>query len=428
MLPGIRLPGNRSALLPLLALLAALAYAPTLRQPLLEDDFPHLALAQTYGDPHAWRELAGSVFRSRATSEWLMKFVYDRAGMNPAPYYAVTILLHIVCTWLVYALGVWPAVGYRISAWAAVFFAVYEGHQEAVMWFAACPELLQFLFGVGAVVCWLHFQQGGRRRWYWYAAMMVGLAFALISKESAPIMVALMVIAAGHKQPAKQLAYLAPPALLATACALSIYLGRAGSFRFQDGSFSLHAPFWQIWPVNLFRVMWVWGLLGLAAAWAQHRSMVWRPVVWRGLVWAGIGLMPYSFLTYSISIPSRQLYLASAGVALIVGAGIAALEMMPRRGLVAAVCAVLLVHNIGYLWTRKRAQFLKRAEPTEQLIALARRTNGPIYVRCFPRTGLIAEEAIHMGAGKPLSDVVWDATEAEKRNAVTFCYAPIAAK
>lgn len=405
------LPRTRPALLALLALLAILAYLPTMRQPLLEDDYPNLAIAQTYGAPAAWRQLAGSVFRLRATSEWLFKFAYDAFGMHAAPYYCVSILLHILNTWLVFALGAWRPVGYRVSAWAALFFAVYEGHQEAVMWFSACNELLQFLFGVGAVVCWLHFLEGGRRRFWWYAGMLAGLAMALLSKESAAIVAALLVVTMDRPR----LAALAGPAALAAVCVLSVYLTRDNSFRFQDGSFSLHAPFWKTWPVNFARLFWFWGLLAAVSAWTRY-----RPALWRGLLWAGIALLPYCFLLYSSRIPSRQIYLASAGVALIVGAGMEALGKQ-RRMLTAAVCAVMLLHNVGYLWIRKRAQFLERAEPTEQLIAMAKRTPGPIYVKCFPRPGLIAQEALHLGAGKSASEIIWDAGEAARRNAAVFC-------
>jgi hypothetical protein len=320
----------------------------------------------------------------------------------------------VLHTWLVYALGAWRPVGYRVSAWAALFFAIYEGHQEAVMWFSACNELLQFLFGVGAVVCWLHFLEQGRRRWWWYGGMLAGLGMALISKESAGVIAVLLVVTSIREKISWQAK--APALLLAVACALSVYLARGNSFRFQDGSFSLHAPFWWIWPANFARLFWFWGLLAVAAAWMRHRA-----VVWRGLLWAGISLLPYSFLTYSARIPSRQVYLASAGVALIVGAGMAALAER-RRNVAAVVCALMVIHNIGYLWTRKRAQFLERAEPTEEIIALARRTPGPIYIQCFPRPGLIAQEAVHLGAGKPLRDVIWNEAEARERGAVTFCY------
>ncbi|MEI9970791.1 MAG: hypothetical protein WDO73_01370 [Ignavibacteriota bacterium] len=34
-----------------------------------------------------------------------------------------------------------------------------------------------------------------------------------------------------------------------------------------------------------------------------------------------------------------------------------------RRGWIAAVAALVLIHNVGYLWTKKRAQFEERAAP-----------------------------------------------------------------
>ncbi len=110
---------------------------------------------------------------------------------------------------------------------------------------------------------------------------------------------------------------------------------------------------------------------------------------------------PYSFLLYSTRIPSRQTYLASAGLAMLVGlvASYWQEHAGGRRGVLAVVAAVVLVHNVGYLWTKKRSQFLERAAPTEQLIALARQTPGPIWVRCFPRNHFIAEAAAHLGAG-----------------------------
>jgi hypothetical protein len=143
------------------------------------------------------------------------------------------------------------------------------------------------------------------------------------------------------------------------------------------------------------------------------------------LAWIGVGLAPYSFLLYSTRIPSRQTYLASAGLAMLCGLAMAHWQARAgsRRGVVAAVAAVVLLHNVGYLWTKKRSQFLERAAPTEQLIALARRTPGPIWVQCFPRNRFIAEEAAHMGAGYAPSDLIWDEDEAARRKATAvFCY------
>jgi hypothetical protein len=137
-----------------------------------------------------------------------------------------------------------------------------------------------------------------------------------------------------------------------------------------------------------------------------------------------MALAPYSFLTYSTQIPSRQTYLASAGLALLFGLALAqAAGRWPARPRVAmAVVTLMLLHNGAYLWTKKRAQFLERAAPTEQLIALARRTSGEIWIRCFPQPPLVAEEAVHLAAGRSRASLVWDQAEAEAHLAREFCY------
>src|SRR4029077_5931434 len=130
----------------------------------------------------------------RATAEWFLYAAYSAFGMHAAGYYCLTILLHVAATWLVYATGIWPVLGFELSAWAAGFFAIYEGHQEAVMWVSACNELWQFLFIAGAFVCWLHFLYGKRRRAAGYAAGLACFAFALLSKESAAAFVVLLAL------------------------------------------------------------------------------------------------------------------------------------------------------------------------------------------------------------------------------------------
>src|SRR6185369_11451084 len=135
------------------------------------------------------------------------------------------------------------------------------------------------------------------------------------------------------------------------------------------------------------------------------------------LAWIGIALLPYSFLTYSTQIPSRQVYLASAGLALLVGLAAARL---PGRRLAAVAVVVMLAHNIGYLWTKKRRQFEERAAPTAQLIHFAGRTRGRIWVRCFPLPKIVAEEAVRLGAGRTPDSLAWTPTD----GASEFCYQP----
>ena len=72
------------------------------------------------------------------------------------------------------------------------------------------------------------------------------------------------------------------------------------------------------------------------------------------MAWIAVGLFPYSFLTYSTQIPSRQLYLASAGLAFLFGLAAAqAIRISQKREwLVAAAMLVVLAHNVGYIWIK----------------------------------------------------------------------------
>jgi hypothetical protein len=192
-----------------------------------------------------------------------------------------------------------------------------------------------------------------------------------------------------------------PHAVLSIAAALSIAAGHTSSFRFSDGSFSFHAPFWITWPRSYARLLWFWGWLALGVLlWKKNFRGAVLP-----LAWIGCALIPYSFLTYSSQIPSRQVYLASFGLAALFGMAIATWN--PPHRLAAAILVLAIATNVGYLWTKKRRQYLDRAAPTEELIDLARRTSGPIWVRCFPRQHWTAEEAVRMGAHRDPSILVW---------------------
>jgi hypothetical protein len=65
--------------------------------------------------------------------------------------------------------------------------------------------------------------------------------------------------------------------------------------------------------------------------------------------------------------------------------------------------ALLIVHNCGYIWTRKHAQYVERAAPTEILLKVARQAQGPIYLHCFPYDKSIAQATLEV-AGVKISE------------------------
>ena len=244
-------------------------------------------------------------------------------------------------------------------------------------------------------------------------------ALALLSKESAVIWLPLFALTVPLEEWRGTLRRLLPLAALAAVSIAAIATTQKYNFRFSDGSFSLQAPFVAIWFRNFGRILWIWGWIAIAVAAWKFRDTL-RSLV-APLSWIGVALVPYCFLTYSRQIPSRQTYLASAGLAL--AFGMVFDRILKHRKLALAIAAVVLVHNLSILWVKKRAQMARRAEPTEQLIWLARQTQGPILMRCFPRPGLIATEAVRLAAGRPPSFLVWNETEATERPvAFEYCF------
>jgi hypothetical protein len=408
-----------------LAAVAVLAYAPTLAIPLIADDYPNISQALTYGAPDGLGTLVHDAqFRLRATSYWAMYGLWQLAGLTPAIYHAASLMLHIANTWLVFFVAsAWPRM--RPAAfWAAAFFAVHEGHQEAVMWFSAINELLMFFFGMASLWCWRNAPEGEEPAWPTHLAGVVLFAFALISKETAIFLLPLFVLVVEPEEWRRRLPRLSPHVVLALLGVASIAQSRSNSFRFTDGSFSLHAPFWLTWPHSFARLLWIWGWPAILLLFVVGDARLRRSAL-AALAWIGIALVPYSFLTYSTQIPSRQIYLASAGLAFVVGLAMAQCE---RRRIAFAVLAVMLLHNTVYLWTKKRTQFVERAAPTDQLVSFARHTPGAIWMQCFPLPGIVAEETLRLANGRSPSDLVWSSGAARERGATAFCYAAKGAK
>jgi 4-amino-4-deoxy-L-arabinose transferase-like glycosyltransferase len=282
-----------------------------------------------------------------------------------------------------------------VSFAAACFFAVYQGHQEAVMWYAALPELLVFFFCLAALLLWMRWVRDGHPSYY--GAAVACFVLALLSKESAVAVVPLLALVAGRDWK-WSLPRLFPFQALSIFYAAAIYSARDGHYHLHDGTFSLQAPFWIVLPVSLGRLLWICGALALAAL-AVWRAREHAALVRAAAVWMPVTLLPYCFLTYMPRVPSRHTYFASAGLALLVGAAFVTLrERVPARSRIAGVvAAVIVISECGYIWTRKQRQLLERAAPTERLLRMAHGAEV-VRIRCFPYAPAIAESALRVNA------------------------------
>ena len=115
--------GRRRRVVATLAALAGLAILPyifALRLPFIADDYLQIRLAREYGPVSGWPALAADpLYRCRATSLVLTYWTEHVFGLDPLAYNWSSVLLHVLNTWLVYALGFWRPLGYELAGWAA---------------------------------------------------------------------------------------------------------------------------------------------------------------------------------------------------------------------------------------------------------------------------------------------------------------------
>lgn len=382
----------------LCAFLAVLAYAPFQFLPRISDDYTQIALGRQYGAPSQWAALAqDALYRCRATSILITHFTEQMLGVAAPVLYATSLIVHLVNVGLVLLLGSWRYVGWPVAAASATFFAVHEGHQEAVVWYASLPELLVFTFTLLAMLAAI------RARYLAAYAMFV---LALLSKESGVVFVPLLALICWLQDvPWKRLVLIvAPFALTAALYTLAIFGAKDDHLHFNDGTFNLTAGFVTVLVVSIGRLLWLWGVPALAVLFARRRYAI----VAAGLLWTIVTMLPYVFLTYMPRMPSRHTYFASLALAFLVA--VAWLEVRQWNKQVAtAVAVIVIAHNIGYLWYKKYPQYVRRAEPTEKLIRYSNENqNEKIVIRCFPYGEAATADALQVGAGRPHSMFVWN--------------------
>jgi hypothetical protein len=405
--------------------LSLLTYGRSLGLPFIADDYIQIGLARDYGHFRNWGALLGdALYRCRATSLVLTYWTEQAFGLNPLAYRLSSMVIHILNAMLVFGLGVWRPVGWKVSTVAALFFAASQRHAEAVIWYAALPELLVFTFAMASFLCWVRYQQDRTQQGSGkgvYAASLALFVLALFSKESAVVVAPLCAVAA----------LLARRGLLSTApyfIASAVYFGltymaRDNHLHFNDGTFSLHAPFWTVLTRSMGGLLWIWGFAALAALVAWKKFRTWQTLITLAAVWMVVTLLPYSFLTYMPRVPSRHTYFASVGLALLIGAALSTLrewEWMRKRSWAWVTAAALLIaQESAYVAFYKHDQYAERAEPTEALIRNVRNTGEAAYVRCFPYTHYIGEFALRIVV--PTAEYRYGPEVERRPDAVNYC-------
>lgn len=401
---GIREVRHAWAWLAAIALLATVPYWRSLSLPPIEDDYIQVWLGRIYGAPDQWAALlADPLYRCRATSIVLTRLADDYFGNSPWAYDFQSLFFHGVNAILVALLGGWKVIGYRLSIAAAFFWGLSERLHEAVIWYAALPEQLVFFFTLIAFLCWIEWWQEGSKKAY--AGAMAAFVLALLSKESAVVFcgLALLPLLAAWRRWREMLLPLAPFVVIsAVYFALNVF-AKSEHLHWNDGTFRLG---WHFIPVILnssARIFWIWGGLALIVLAFARKQVNWV-VVGIAAAWMLITLLPYSFVGYMPRVPSRHVYFAMVGRALILA--MALMVVWHYRRVTAMLAILFLIWNTAYVSVYKQGQFEARANVTEKLVEEASKLKGAAFeVECFPHAPELAEFALSQRLGVDLQKV-----------------------
>jgi hypothetical protein len=403
--------------------LSCILYIPFLRLPLLPDDYLQITLARQWGPISQWRSILDDpLFRNRATS-LIVTYLTDLLfPMSRAAFGYSSIFLHAVNGLLVYALGTARRIGWRLSGLMAIVFVLQERHHEAVIWYAALPELLVFGFSLCCLLLWIRWLRSTGPSIFLWASVLTCFLLAQLSKESAVALLLLMPIIAAVEGAATRrvVTGMVPIAIAATVYVGWVFSGRYQNHHFWDGTFALQWGFFRTLLLSGVRGLWVWGWISLIALkFLRVRN---RALVFAALAWIVAALLPYSFLTYMTTVPSRHHYLAGIGYSLIVALALSALLERTRNAKLVAICILVIgVHHAGYLWTSKYRQFDKRSQPIEAFMKYVQHEpRRPIHVRCADYFFDEARRAAYLRLGETSEKFVFDPA-GETDNTTSYC-------
>lgn len=346
-------------------------------------------------------------------------------GLNAELFYWASIALHAIVSLLVY-FWVVRVTRNRLAAWAsALFFSAYAIHQEAVMWISAANELILALSCLVFLLLWEHYLAATSHKGIRYALVLAAFAIALLSKEAAAALVPFAILRlAGHGYSVAESFKKSVPLLVMLAGYVALWLSQAQrNFFITDHHYEFGTHFFTVYTRSLARL--AAALIPFVAAfvftrrWPLSSDWDWKRPMWFFSVFVPLSVLPFSFLTYSNYIPSRNMYLPSIGVSALIGILFAILY--GRAGSAAARCASVLLLlgcvglNISNIWLKDSPQYAKRAAPTTELIKALRELEAeaqvrklPVFYVCeFPLHSLIGTQAVAVFTNLTPADVVF---------------------
>jgi len=184
--------------LAIVLMLTFAAYAPALRFQFVYDDW-----GQILQNPavHSWRSVPhyftshvwegfdpvgrGNYFRPLFLL-WL-RINVALLGTKAWVWHLITILTHVLTTYLVYVLVRRVRMSREVAVVAALIFGLHPTHIEAVAWISGVTEPLLGILLLVSLITYISARHGGRSALLWGTVSVFSFALALLEKETAAV-------------------------------------------------------------------------------------------------------------------------------------------------------------------------------------------------------------------------------------------------
>jgi hypothetical protein len=188
----MRRPYERLGVWVCLPLLAGL-YLPFIGGGFLTDDFAHLVHLSTIESPTRLIDGPDAFGFYRPVTQASLAATPGLHGNHPSQARAFNVVVHalvIVMAFIVARLVLGSPFGAGLAALA--FALTPKAPSIAVLWISARGELLMALFSLSSIAAWIMWTRRGRA--WWLAAAVAAYGLALLSKETATLLPALLLL------------------------------------------------------------------------------------------------------------------------------------------------------------------------------------------------------------------------------------------
>lgn len=327
---------------------------------------------------------------------------YALFGAEPFGYHLVSLLLHLIVTFLVFRLSLALTKETLVAAGAALLLGLHPIHVEPVAWIADQKDLLYSGFFLGATLAYVRFRDTGDARTLYRTALPLFLLSLLSKGVAVTLPAALLCIdwhrdgrlrpgAVKEKLPFFALSLLFGVAAFAAQSSAGAISpndidGPVGRLLIASRGYVLYiaklfvpfglSPFYP-YPREIPAHYWAFPVIAAAILFGALRERKQYPLLFTGVAWYTVTVAPVLQLLQvgNASMADRYAYLPSVGILLIAASAFAAAVGRPaaspsRRKLLAATGAVYVLALAGLsattsavwrdgatLWSRVVEQF-----------------------------------------------------------------------